>query len=120
MSRYDVKNLHKDHNEIFEYVIKLSESKKKNKKKLIRKLLSKYHIDISYNYHIILATFVSMEDFIGARKCIELGGDPHCIMDDDCVCEMDSAQKIRMDGLFRSFGYECKWKDFNIDSLRID
>ena len=104
---------------ILSEVMALVENKKNQKKEMINDLLQKYSIDMSFDDHIILVTFVYLNDYIGTRACIELGGNPQLIMDNDSICKMDELQKIRMDGLFRSFGYECEWVDCDIEDLDI-
>ena len=85
MPRYDGIGDHAKHGDIVDDFIELSDSDAGRKKRSIRKLLAKYGIDISYSYHMILVLFVAGDDFIGAKACIELGGNPDLIMDDDLM-----------------------------------
>lgn len=122
MARYQNLNDYDYHDEILNAVadsaVNHNPSKSK-KKRLIRKVLEEYNIDIAYNDHVILTIFVCKGDFKGTHACLELGGDPAQIMDDEFINEMKYVNIIRMDGLFRSFGCVCEWS-CDLDSLHID
>lgn len=83
-------------------------------------ILKKYDISIDYNNEMILSSFVSCNDFIGAKNCLELAADPTKITVNDTMLKMDPVNIIRFDGLFRAYGYECAWKTFLNRSVDID
>ena len=113
-----------NHNEIVEFAINLTEKNNLTCKK-IKNQLNKYNIDINYDNSMILALVCNND----ARDCntlkiirllLELGANPNLIMENDLI-EYDMGmgdnneyvEKLTLDGLFRSFGYECNWINRN-------
>jgi hypothetical protein len=45
---------------------------------------------------------------------LKLGTDPRLIMDQDIIAaEMHPINKIRLDTIFKIYGYECEWEKIN-------
>jgi hypothetical protein len=108
------KLLHPKHNEIVDRFINLFDPEKDNiiKKLTITTILTLYGIKISYNKNLILSLAVSLKHYRGVRICLLLGASPHDILDSDTVMELDIIDKLRVDGIFRSYGYICEWQYF--------
>ena len=109
--------MHNNHNKIVDYAMKLADNNNitKKDKKDLEKILKKYDIDVNYDNSIMLAIVCSYEkaNYKAVRYLLELGADPNLIMDHDNIVydmiENGLLAKTRLDGIFRSFGYECLW-----------
>jgi hypothetical protein len=102
------------HNKIIDEVIKLGENQKKytydEKKEIIDGILKRYNIDITFSDNSILCIVVSYNDYDSAKICLDLGANPHDIMNNRIIkYDMKLKHKIGMDTLFKSKGYICEW-----------
>ena len=88
--------------------------------KQLRNILVDYDVSICYWNNIILSLFVANRDFSGSRKCLKLGAHPYNIMFNDSIKTLDTLTKMKMDGVFLSFGYHCSWYDTDDNCINFD
>ena len=97
------------HNKIVDESINLMDSSEKVTVNKINAILEKYKIDINYDDGLLLVNALSAINYRAVRLILKLGGNPNLIMNDDLIMEMETEDKIRMDGILRSFGYIMEW-----------
>lgn len=81
---------------------------------IINKLLEKYNIDINFGDSEILAHSGAFMRYDDIRLLLSLGANPKNITEKD-IQDMEPIDKIRLDAIFKSYGYDCNWEfvDFN-------
>ena len=100
-----------EHNKLIRDIINCSNKNDISKQDFIN-LLNKYAIDVNYDDSVIISLVAtnSPVNYEAVRYLLELGADPNLIMDNDLLASESSIiQKLRLDAIFKSFGYKCDW-----------
>jgi hypothetical protein len=108
-------------NNIIEDFVKLC-NKKGSIKKALLNILQKYDIDINYSNAMILSIMANRDNKNYRRivLLVKMGADPNLIMDNDLIIhDLSNLQKLRLDAVFKSLGYKCKWRSV-IENKYID
>ncbi len=105
-----------NHNDLVDEIIFLSTKVNVTKQDFIN-LLNKYNIGINYDDSMILSIISTGDpvNYEAVRFLLELMADPNLIMDYDILAyETSNIKKLRLDAVFKSFGYKCNWGTLKI------
>jgi hypothetical protein len=115
-----MQSTHIKHNDILDKYLKVCD--KKLTKKIIYDILVKYNIDINYDNSLFLfCASTSMGDdteepnYKNIKLLLKSGADPKLMMDKDILYEIHPINQIRLDAVFRIYGYKCKWYSESVD-----
>lgn len=112
--------------EIFDKFVELSE--KKINKKMIKSLLEKYDIDINYADSSLLReiciahNYEEIDDpnYHNIKILMDMGADPTPLpLDDILGAESHPMLKIRLDAIFKLYGYNCEWGKRDLDFEKL-
>uniref|UniRef100_A0A6C0C5Q8 Uncharacterized protein n=1 Tax=viral metagenome TaxID=1070528 RepID=A0A6C0C5Q8_9ZZZZ len=101
-------NPHK-HNKLKAEFIKYSQKKPKTED--VEAIMEKYNIDIDYDDGLLLLMACAVKpNLVLCRLLLDLGANPYLISDHkSLVYDTHITDQIRLDGLFRSYGFELVW-----------
>src|ERR1044071_4674915 len=88
--------------------------------KQIEKILKKYNIDINYDNSLLLSLVCDGggddPNFNNIKLVMDMGADPRLLEYHDIItCEQNKMHYIRLDGIFKLYGYKCKWMNNELD-----
>jgi len=113
-----------NHNKILGEVIKICD--KKISEKIINTFLKKYDIDINYDNSLILKSACYPGDdeddpnYHNIKILLDMGANPLPLVDDDIIgSEIHPINRIRLDAIFKMYGYNCDWCKYDSDFEKL-